>query len=146
MHVRTLYMCILQRQDRKLLYNGAQISAEESDILIMSFIIRWGLEDKGIEHLLRLIDCHMPRSIQSSKYLFLKKFPTPSMKIRYICPECSDLLPSDIDEGIECSCGQFCSMKILKDGNFFVQLSISNQIQQIMSNSKLVHQMRVQKK
>lgn len=110
----------------------------------MSFIIRWGLEDKGIEHLLRLIDCHMPVPLLGSKYLFLKKFPTPpSMKIRYICPECSDLLPRDIDEGIECSCGHYCSIKILKDdGNFFVQLSISDQIQQIMSNNELVNLMR----
>ncbi|CAL1685206.1 unnamed protein product [Lasius platythorax] len=65
------------------------------------------------------------------------------MKIRYVCSECSALLLLDIDEGIECSCGHYCSMKILKgDGNFFVQLSISDQIQQIMSNSELVNQIR----
>lgn len=134
----------MQRENRKPLYNGAQISAEESNILIMSFIIRWGLKDKGIEHLLRLIDCHMPVPLLGSKYLFLKKFPTsPSMKIRYICPKCSDLLPSDIDEGIECLCGYYCSKEILKnDGNFFIQLSISDQIQQIMSDSELVNQIR----
>ncbi|XP_077258500.1 uncharacterized protein LOC143895324 isoform X1 [Temnothorax americanus] len=132
------------REDRKLLYNGAQISAKENDILIMSFIIRWGLEDKGIEHLLRLIDSHMPVPLLGSKYLFLKKFPTPpSMKIRHVCSKCSNLLPPDIDEGIECSCGHYCSTKILKDdGNFFVQLSISDQIQQIMSNNELVNQLR----
>lgn len=79
-----------------------------------------------------------------SKYLFLKKFPTPpSMKIRYICPEYSDLLPPNINEGIECSCGHYCSMKHLEgNGNFFIQLSISDQIQQIMSNSELVNQIR----
>ena len=56
---------------RQPLYEGAQISRLEGDILIMSFIIRWGFEEKGIEHLLRLLDCHMPTALLGSRYLFL---------------------------------------------------------------------------
>lgn len=129
-------------QIRQLLYDGSQISWEENNILIMSFIIRWKLEEKGIEHLLRLIDCHMPVPLLGSKYMFLQKFPTPTMKVRYSCSECDDLLPVNLEHG-ECKNGhEYDINNIRESGNFFIQLSITEQIQQIMSNQDLVSLMR----
>lgn len=105
-------------QMRQLLYDGSQISQEESDILIMSFIIRWGLEEKGIEHLLCLINCHMPIPMLGSKYIFLKRFHTPSMTVRYSCSECDDLLLVEFQYG-ECKNGNECDINNIREsGNF----------------------------
>lgn len=110
----------------------------------MSFIIRWGLEDKSIDQLLQLIDCHLPSSVLESRYLFLKKFPVPNqIIIHYTCPDCSELLPKDFEQ-VECKhCNQNLNRNKLKEnGNYFVQLSIGEQIQNIMENNTLFHLMK----
>ncbi|KAE8739600.1 hypothetical protein FOCC_FOCC014899 [Frankliniella occidentalis] len=111
----------------------------------MSFIVRWGLEEKAIEHLLRLIDCHLPVSCLQSKYLFLKKFPLGnSMTMRYFCPSCGELLPPGVTGEVECGdCQHHCDIDVLKfKGPFFVQMSVGEQVQRVMSDSKLVQVMR----
>lgn len=129
--------------ERQPLYIGARLSLDESLLITMAFIIRWGLEEKAIEHLLRLIDTHLPASILDSKYLFLKQFACfPSMNVIYICPQCHDLLPPNVIE-VDCTCGYHCVINKLKeDGNYFIQLSIKEQIREIMKNHDLVKVMR----
>lgn len=63
-----------------LLYQGCPLSTMESDILIMSFVVRWGLKDKSIEDFLQLIDCHLPCSAMKTKLFFLERFPVPDLK------------------------------------------------------------------
>lgn len=109
----------------------------------MAFIIQWGLDEKCIEHLLRLIDIHLPVLILGSKYLFLKNFGfSPAMSVMYTCRKCNDLLPSNVIE-VDCTYGHHCVInKIKEDGNFFIQLCIRDQIQEIMKNHHLVKLMR----
>ncbi|XP_071574680.1 uncharacterized protein [Temnothorax nylanderi] len=130
----------------KPLYEGCRLTANESAILIMSFIIRWGLEDKSIDQLLQLIDCHLPSSVLESRYLFLKKFPVPNqIIIHYTCPDCSELLPMDFEQ-LECKrCNQNLNRNKLKEnGNYFVQLSIDvlssleQELQELYSHSKSI--------
>ncbi|KMQ83098.1 hypothetical protein RF55_20936, partial [Lasius niger] len=49
--------------ERVPIYPGALLTKEESNLLIMSFMIRHNLSDVALEDLLELIDCHMPRTV-----------------------------------------------------------------------------------
>ena len=87
----------------------------------------------------------MPFALLGSRYMFLKKFDSGmTMKTRYFCRECFKMLPIEDREGnTECRCGFKANIKELKnDENCFVQLPISEQIQQILSNRDLVRQIR----
>lgn len=59
----------------------------------MSFMIRHNLSDVALEDLLELIDCHIPETLNISKYKFLKEFPNiANIKTFYYCPNCLILL------------------------------------------------------
>jgi len=66
---------------------------DESDILIMSHAIRHQSTDAEIEDLIKLINYHLPAPVNSTKYMFFKKF-TNIVKIQnhYYCPTCIILL------------------------------------------------------
>ena len=87
----------------------------------------------------------MPTALLGSRYRFLEKFDTgPLMKVRFFCPECSDMLPTEDEAGdMECACGFKGNIKdVRNDENCFVHLPISEQVQQILGNRDLVRQMR----
>jgi len=46
------------------IYPGASLTKEESNLLIMSFMIRPNLSDVALEDLLELINCHLPRTLK----------------------------------------------------------------------------------
>lgn len=74
-------------QERMPLYNGCNLTPEESELLIMGFAVRHRLSDYALEDLLELINCHLPCAHYISKYLFLKKFGPVVKAIPYFyCP------------------------------------------------------------
>ncbi|XP_070153698.1 uncharacterized protein [Polyergus mexicanus] len=74
---------------RQPIYENCPLTQDESDLLIMSFIIRHGLTDLAFDDLLNLINCHLPITLNFSRHLFLKKFPKiANMKTIFYCPEC----------------------------------------------------------
>lgn len=46
--------------DRIALYEGAKITKEESDLLVISYIIWHNITDYDLKDLLKLIGCHLP--------------------------------------------------------------------------------------
>lgn len=48
------------QEERIPLYAGCNITREESKLLIMTYAMRFELSDMALEHLLKLIDCHLP--------------------------------------------------------------------------------------
>lgn len=60
--------------DRKPLYEGCSITKEESELLIMTYAMRFGLSDIALQSLIDLIDCHLPRQEHKSLHLFPPPF------------------------------------------------------------------------
>lgn len=78
-----------EQEERLNIYEGAKITKNESNLLIMSFIIRHNITYYGLEDLLEFINCRSSNTIQTSKYLFSKSFPeTASFKTFFYCPDC----------------------------------------------------------
>lgn len=71
------------------MYEGCNLTKEESKLLILSFTLRHSLSNLGLSHLLQLIDCHLPHVQYKSKYLLCKDLetPVPVRKI-YYCQDC----------------------------------------------------------
>ncbi|XP_034235762.1 serine-aspartate repeat-containing protein C-like [Thrips palmi] len=98
------------------LFQGCPLDRAESDILLMSFVLRWGLEEKGVADLLSLIDSYLPCSVMGSSYLFFKRFPIHDLSnVRYTCSECFAFLPREFEPDVSCeNCGSQMVKKTLK--------------------------------
>ncbi|XP_036147846.1 uncharacterized protein LOC118647308 [Monomorium pharaonis] len=126
-----------ENEERIPIYPGANLTQQESDLLIMSFLIRHNLTDYGLEDLLELINCHLPISLNTSKYKFLKRFPSiTSIKSFYYCPDCFVLLVFENGRNIAtcASCHQILLLNSLKrNGHFFLHISLKEQLINLLS-------------
>lgn len=123
-------------QERVPIYPGALLTKEESNLLIMSFMIRHNLSDAALEDLLELIHCHIPKTLNVSKYKFLKKFPnTADIKTFYYCPNCFILLNFGTAPCVTCTscCKNFLQNSLKRNGHFFLHISLKNQLSSLFS-------------
>lgn len=64
-----------------MLYERRNIIKEKSELLIMSYAMRFGLSDVALQSLIDVIDCHLSRQEYKSLHLLMQKFPQPSNMI-----------------------------------------------------------------
>lgn len=134
-------------EDRVPLYEGCHISLEESRLLILSFSLRFGLSDKAIDHLLKLVNCHLPDDRHGSFHMFKKSIPTPPLvHTEYYCAaeNCARLLVFADDQNIVvCECGQECNKDILyKLGCYFLRLPLQEQLVSLFQDDTLRNKLR----
>lgn len=68
-----------------MLYERRNIIKEKSELLIMSYAMRFGLSDVALQSLIDVIDCHLSREEYKSLYLLTQKFPqTSNMIISFV--------------------------------------------------------------
>ncbi|XP_039301956.1 uncharacterized protein LOC120356967 isoform X2 [Solenopsis invicta] len=120
------------------LYESCSLTLEESELLIMNFIIRHNITDVGLEDLLSLINCHLPTIVHKSKYLFLNKFPkTANIVTHFYCINCFtlfDFVGKNINTKCP-DCRKKYNQKVLQhDGNFFIQLPLKEQLSNVVSS------------
>lgn len=123
-------------QERIPIYPEALLTKEESNLLIMSFMIRHNLSDVALKDLLELINCHIPRTLNVSKYKFLKEFPnTADIKIFYYCPDCLILLNFRTAQCVTCtSCRKiFLQNSLKRNGQFFLHIPLKDQLCNLFS-------------
>lgn len=133
-NVTAVFMYILQ--ERVPIYPGAPVTKEESNLLIMSFIIRHNLSDVALEDLLELINCHIPRTVNVSKYTFVKQFPNIAyIKTFYYCPDCLILLNFGTARSVTCtSCRKlFFLNSVKRNGHFFLHIPLKDQLRTLFS-------------
>ncbi|XP_070169433.1 uncharacterized protein [Polyergus mexicanus] len=121
---------------RQPIYENCPLTQDESDLLIMSFIIRRGLTDLAFDDLLNLINCHLPITLNFSRHLFLKKFPkTANMKTIFYCPECFVELNFEQMTHINCtSCNTwYMRIDLVRGGHYFVHLPLKDQLRNLLS-------------
>lgn len=113
------------------LYEGCPLTQEESELLILSLAARHHNSDINLEDLIKVIDCHLPHPVHTSKYLFLKRLkenPTEIMA-HYFCPNCFELLADRVCPECETT---YNLAELRCKGNFFLQLSLKSQLKQLM--------------
>lgn len=135
------YLYIQDHRAEDLLYQECAVTAEESQLLIISFTIRYGLTDVALEDLLKLINIHLPQSVLPSRYLFLKKFPPVSdLKFYYFCPECIHTLKvSEAGRRIRCSIckNYYYESNLKRNGHYFTYIPLRLQLQNIFECESL---------
>lgn len=120
--------------DKPKIYEGCSLTIEQSELLIMSYSLRFGLSDAALESLLKLIDCHLPSPQHESLYLFKQKFPTPpsSVLTKYYCPECKSIVSFENVKRIVCSnneCKHLCVKSVLKRLHcYFLYIPLKEQL------------------
>lgn len=126
------------------LYPTAVITKEESDLLIMQYIIRHNITDVGLEHILELINSHLPEPVLESKYKFLKNFPQiTSIQSFYYCPDCNILLHFENTNVEKCSSCQQVHLRdsLKRNGHFFTYIPLRDQLSKLLSGP-LFYQLR----
>lgn len=127
------------------LYEGCDLTKKESELLIMSFLIRHNLSDVGLADLISLINCHLPRAQYGSVYTFLKQYDAPqNVIVHFYCSYCQTLTMDGDDSGTAI-CGACCreyEKTVLKrEGNYFLQIPLTEQLK-AMVNSDLYAKFR----
>ncbi|PIK36139.1 hypothetical protein BSL78_27028 [Apostichopus japonicus] len=128
--------------DNQLLYEGAPLSKGQSTLLIMAYAIRHNLTQVATQDLLRLINEHLPiPSVPLSSYHLRKEciFDLGREDIVYhaYCQNCFAYLGTDEDLSCEC-CGQITTKaKNIKDGLFFVNISLSSQLKHLLETPSI---------
>lgn len=99
-------------------------------------MIRHNLSDVALEDLLELINCHISRTLNESKYKFLKEFPnTANIKTFYYCPHCLNLLNFGTARCVTCtSCRTiFLQNSLKRNGHFFLHIPLKDQLCNLFS-------------
>lgn len=106
-------------------------------------MIRHNLSDVALEDLLELIDCHIPETLNISKYKFLKEFPNiANIKTFYYCPNCLILLNFETARYTCTSCRKnFLENSLKRNGHFFLYISLKDQLSSLLSGP-LFHELQ----
>ncbi|XP_034944466.1 uncharacterized protein [Chelonus insularis] len=132
--------------DDQILYEGAQITRAESEALIMAFVLNQSTSEKGLELLLKLINCHMPNPVYTSAKNFTNKFPVHSSKQNFFCMECEAGLTFNDHSEIICMCGTRNVKKQLIDKTkYFLTLPIEEKLIDLLNNEELRKQLNISK-
>ncbi|XP_067208780.1 uncharacterized protein [Linepithema humile] len=123
---------------RVSIYEGCNLTKEESQLLIMGTAIRNKMTDVGLETLLKIVDCHLPHTQYNSKYHFLKTFPKVQANIYYFCPKCLIILKFENCNRVECkNCEKIYNRRRLqRQFNYFYHLPLKEQLIELV-NTKL---------
>lgn len=128
-------------QESEALYDGCPITKEESQLLILSYVLRHNLPDVGLENELDLLDCHLPYAVYKSKYRFLKSFPYPDGVKYYYCDVCALIVPFETDCSQCTKCMKnYRKSELEKLQQFFMYIPLMQQLAELF-NSKLYCQL-----
>lgn len=135
----------LPPQERVQLHPEINITKEESDLLLMSFVIRHGLTDVALEDFIDIINVHLPsRTLHTSRYKFLLNFPDiATVNTHYLCPGCSCDLNINMERIVTCpTCKKVSVVHSLKrSGYSFVHVPLNDQLSRLLS-TPLFHQLQ----
>ena len=72
----------------QLIYEGAELTHNQSLVLLMSFVLKHKLTDQALGDFLTIMNMHLPNVVPQTKYLFYKKFNHQTFVHHYFCEEC----------------------------------------------------------
>lgn len=119
-----------------MLYEGSQLSTENSLLLLNSYMCRHHLTRQAREDLLELVRLHLPKKnkLPSSLYLFQKtsdQIDAVVPNYHHYCPECYTLLQ---DSTTTLCSNECCKTTInFESSPYFITVSIANQLNTMLS-------------
>ena len=122
------------------IYDGADLTENQSLLLLMSFVLKHHLTDQALNDLLTIMNLHLPNVIPGTKYLFYKKFQHQTYVRHYFCENCTFYFgPSD-----QCDVNKVCSCSIPKSvesakisQSFFSYWGLESQIQLLLQDESI---------
>lgn len=128
--------------ERETIYEGCDITLQESKLMIMTFAMRFALSDEALGHLVKLIDSHLPQNSHGSLHMFLNDMPKlPEVKTYYYCSEKSFqrlLLFGEGEENLQCECSVDCEKSELhSSGKYFIQIPLKDQLEKFLSENNI---------
>lgn len=128
-------------ENKEPLYTGSRLTQAQSFLLILSFVLRYGLTGMALSDLQDLINIHCPDNTQlTSKYLFLKNLkPVDGHLQCYIyCPNCEYYIGDRDSEGQCVVCHTaWDNNSSLKNGNVFMYLPIQTQLEHLLQREDI---------
>lgn len=125
----------VEENAENFLYEGCDITSKSASLLIKSYVYRHNLSGQAQTDLLRLLQLLLPKpnTLPKSLYLFRKDDRSSDVITRhYYCSHCFSLVPNS---SLSSTCpNEFCRKEFqITSGNFFIQLSIENQLKTLLS-------------
>lgn len=102
----------------------------------MAFTLRHRISDTALDHLIQLVDCHLPAATHKSKYMLLKNFETPKCHKIFFCYDCSVELSFEENTKINCTkCSKEYNKKnLIQKGQFFIHIPLKDQLIEIIQS------------
>ncbi|XP_041939023.1 uncharacterized protein LOC121700235 [Alosa sapidissima] len=121
------------------LHPGSEVTLAQCIVLILAFALRHSLPSKAIEDLLKLLNVILPpiNILPHSLHIFKKCIQDPSddIRVHLFCKCCGANLAKETSL---CEhCGDDTNKDNVKEGDFFISLSIENQIRDILQRERL---------
>lgn len=133
----TKYPRLKQHEHCFPIFENAEITYEESMLLIMTFCVRHNLTGAATGDLIKLLSLHCPQNANIVKNLrefnlFVQALKSPLVK-HYYCPspKCQVYNGSLVPDGKTKCCVCQC---ILKKEHFFIELPIYSQLENLLSS------------
>lgn len=106
----------------------------------MSYVLRHNLTGVALEHLLQIFNEHFPGLVPETVYLFHKSYGEfGHYEPHFYCASCCNYLGTREKSPVHCDVCQaaFNADDNLKNGSFFLVLSLSSQLRDILENPSL---------
>lgn len=124
------------------LFPGSTVTQGQNLLLLVSHILRHHVNSSQLKDLLALLDILFPGTFPATKFLFSKYMDCTDMNLKFhlYCGKCQSLLPDD--EGTQGRVCPDCQTRyvvdtIVKNGHFFLTLSLESQVQDLLENHDL---------
>ncbi len=103
------------------LCEGADLTSNQSLLLMMSFILKHQLTDDAVNDFLTIMNLHLPNVVPESKYLFYKKFNYQAFDRHYFCGDCTFYFGTNdqCDPDIQCSCPTPKGIETAKENKWY---------------------------
>lgn len=122
------------------MYPGAQITKGQSLLLLMSYVLRHNLTGIALDHLLQIFNEHFPGLVPATSYLFHKSYGQyGEYEPHFYCHHCCNYIGTKSCGLLHCGlCQSAFDVNIsLKNGSYFLVVSLSSQIKEILEKPNI---------
>lgn len=122
----------------KLLYDGAPLTTQASNALIMEYKMCHGLSKEALKDLLQLIQFHCPKPNECiiSPYVFKKLYISTSSKLHYYCSICYETVT---EHTIAICTNPLCKADLSQQGSrsYFIEEEVDQQLKNVLKRKLL---------
>lgn len=121
-------------------YPGAPITKAQSLLLLMSYVLKHNCTGQALDHLLRMFNAHFPGLVPETRYLFHQAYGEYGhYEPHFYCSSCLNYLGDSKTSPSQCDICKtdFDADKNLKNGSFFLVMSLSSQLKDLLETQQL---------